>query len=697
MRMFQRMGASLGLLILLTGGASAAETQWWTSDGASDYAKAESKGVIVHADGTLELGPEIRTFADDSLKSVWAIAVMADGSIALGGDHGRIDRWTAAGGIRPWVRLGAGQVLSLARDGDGLVAGLAPRGIVYRIGAKGDTTTLCRTGERYIWGLAPGERGAWWAATGTRGRLLQIVSGKARIVYDTDESNLVCLVSDGAGGVFAGGDSKGRVYHALAGGGVRTEFDASEDEIRALARTSDGVLWAAGLSVSAAADEGGDDEKPAPVRAVVAGGRSTLYRLVPDSAATAYWISPQPLVFALAATPAGVVAGTGNRAGIFRIERSGGASQWLAPPQGQVTALATGEGGAVWAATSNPVVLHRLGPASGSDGELISPALDAKHFSRFGRLRWHGKGDARFLTRSGNADPADSTWTPWQGVSGDADGARILSPAARYLQWKVQLSSATTRVEDVSISWREQNLPPRVDDLSVAPQAQGFRDGELGARSEAVTQSLAGGQKVEYSVSLPANKAIRELPVWSRGLRTLQWHGSDPNGDALRYRLEVKREDEGGAWVEIGKDLEATFYTWNTNTLPDGRYRVRVTANDALGNAVGEERTATAMSEPFAVDNTPPAITTLEGRGAHLEGAADDASSPVIRLELAIDDGDWRTLAPLGGMADAPHLKFALDVPGLKPGEHLLSVRAIDLAGNAVTRAVHVQIAAGGH
>ena len=66
----------------------------------------------------------------------------------------------------------------------------------------------------------------------------------------------------------------------------------------------------------------------------------------------------------------------------------------------------------------------------------------------------------------------------------------------------------------------------------------------------------------------------------------------------------------------------------------------------------------------------------------------------MIRIELAVDDGDWRSLSPAGGLADAPQLHFAVEVPNLKPGEHLLSVRAIDAAGNAVTRAVHVQVTA---
>ena len=77
----------------------------------------------------LELGPRATVTLADSLTTIWAVAVLKDGSVALAGEHGRIDRWTEARGIRPWVRLSVGQVLSLATDGDGLAAGgrVSPR------------------------------------------------------------------------------------------------------------------------------------------------------------------------------------------------------------------------------------------------------------------------------------------------------------------------------------------------------------------------------------------------------------------------------------------------------------------------------------------------------------------------------------------------------------------------------------------
>lgn len=691
----RRMVFAVALAALsLAGAASATETQWWTSDSPADYAKAETRGVVVGPDGVLAPGPvAVATFAD-SLRTIWALAVLADGSVAIAGDRGRIERWTASGGVKPWVRLGGGQVLSLARDGDGLLAGTAPGGRIYRISAKGDTSLVASTGERYVWALAPAGRGAVWAATGTRGRLLRIEGGKVHVVFDSDESNLVSLVPDGRGGADFGGDSQGRIYRLASDGSVTTLYDAAEDEIRALARDADGSLWAAALTLSAVSTESGDDEdRPAPARGPVSGGRATVYRLAPDSATVSWWTSPQPLVHALLATPAGPLAATGNRAGVYRLERQNGAAQLLAPPQAQVTALASGADGGVWAATSNPAALWRLGPGSARDGELTSAPLDARRFARFGRLRWHGREPARFSTRSGNSETPDTTWSRWQAVPEGGEGGRVASPPARYLQWKVALGAAESRVSEVAIAWREPNLAPRLDEVSVAPQGQGFREGELGARTESVTQTLTGGQKIEYSATLSANKPVRELPLWARGLRSLSWRASDPNGDALKFRVEVRRED-GGEWVEIGKDLDASMFSWNTNSLPDGRYRLRVTASDATANPIGEERSGDIVSEPFAVDNTAPAIPELSGDGPRIRGRAEDAAGPVVRLEVSVDDGDWRAVTPEGGIGDSRSAAFAFTAPGLAAGEHLVSVRAIDLAGNSATRAIHVKVAA---
>lgn len=712
--MTSRVWLPLLLLLACAAPAAAVETQLWITDAASDYAKAEARGVVVGPDGVIALGPDTESSPADSLDVVWSIAVLSDGSVALGGDGGRVMRWTKSGGVRPWVRLPVGQVLSLARDGDGLLAGTGPGGLVYRIGAKGDTALFARTGERYVWGIASaGRNGGWVAATGTRGRLMRLERGKATIALDTDESNLVSIASDASGRVFAGGDSKGRVFMLRPDGRVATVFDAAEDEVRALAVGADGALYAAGLSAAAVTvaagggedDESKSDEAPTPVVVAPPGGRATVYRIVPDSSAAAVWTSPQPLVFALAGLKSaaeggapGVVAGTGNRAAVFALGRAPGATLWAAMPQGQVTALASDAKGVLYAATSNPAALWRLGPERGGRGTLTGPVLDARRIARFGRVAWRGEsgpnGLAKLETRSGNTDPPDTTWSRW---SEPGTRSRAVSPPARYLQWRLTLQGGDPRVDAVEVAWKEENLAPRIDDLQIAPQGTGFREGELQPRSEPVTQSLAGGQKVEYSISTTSQKALRGLPAFARGLRTLQWKGTDPNGDALTYKVEVRRED-AKEWIGVGEDLEATSFTWDTNALPDGRYRVRITASDANANPVGEARTGEALSEPFTVDNTPPTVTAFEARpepgAVVVSGAAEDAVSMLTRLEVSLDDGDWRTVSPDGGLADDRALTFRARLPDVDAGAHTVAMRAVDAAGNVTTRAAHVTVTA---
>ncbi len=700
---------AFALAILFPRAAAASETQWWILDSAGDYAKSEARGVVVGWDGALELGPRTSSSVADSLNTIWAIAVLKDGSVAIGGERGRIDRWTESGGIRPWVKLPVGQVLSLAADSDGLMAGTGPEGSIYHVSARGDTSLVVRTGERYVWALARGRGSDWFAATGTKGRLFRISAGHARLVLDSDESNLVSMISDGAGGVYTGGDSKGRIINVRADGTVRTVYDAPEDEVRALTLGRDGALYAAALTASPVTEEKEESSEetapapattptPAPTKTAVSGGKSTVYRIVPDSTASVYWSAPQPFVYGLVTIDRGVVAVTGNRAGIYVIERPNRAVQWLAASQGQITGVAVDARGHLFAAGSNPGALWRLGPERAERGELLSQALDARRTARFGRIRWRGEprgSHVEIRTRSGNTDEPDTTWSDWKGGAIDPEGLRMASPPARYLQWKITLSGGNPRIESVEAAWREENLPPRVEDLIVAPQGQGFREGELLPRSESVTQSLPGGQKVEYSLSPTTTPSmLRSLPMWARGIRTVQWKGSDPNGDPLHYRIDVRAEG-GGPWIKVVENLDAPTYSWDTNGLPDGRYRLRVTASDQQSNAVGEERTDEALSEPFTVDNTPPLVSALnakdEGSRVRVSGRVEDAFGPMSRIEVSLDDGIWRTVTPEGGLADDKSLTFNA-VLDASPGEHSVSIRAADLAGNVATRAIHVTV-----
>src|SRR4029077_6665011 len=94
--------------------------------------------------------------------------------------------------------------------------------------------------------------------------------------------------------------------------------------------------------------------------------------------------------------------------------------------------------GPVYAATSNPGGLWRVGPEKAKGGEILSPILDARRFARFGAVRWTGDAGGSKLelwSRSGNTDPLDSTWSRWSEAQ-----PRSAAPAARYFQWRLTVS-----------------------------------------------------------------------------------------------------------------------------------------------------------------------------------------------------------------------------------------------------------------
>ena len=86
------------------------------------------------------------------------------------------------------------------------------------------------------------------------------------------------------------------------------------------------------------------------------------------------------------------------------------------------------------------------------------------------------------------------------------------------------------------------------------------------------------------------------------------------------------------------------------------------------------------------IDNTPPVVTIgavhYSAGAAHIEWEAADAAPALRRCEYSLDAGDWMPVEAADGVIDSLREKFALDLANLKPGEHLLVIRASDSANN---------------
>ena len=57
----------------------------------------------------------------------------------------------------------------------------------------------------------------------------------------------------------------------------------------------------------------------------------------------------------------------------------------------------------------------------------------------------------------------------------------------------------------------------------------------------------------------------------------------DDNSDTLIYKIEFRKIGRTN-WIELKEKHEGLNFEWNSKTLEDGRYEVRITASDERSN-----------------------------------------------------------------------------------------------------------------
>jgi flavin-binding protein dodecin len=174
-----------------------------------------------------------------------------------------------------------------------------------------------------------------------------------------------------------------------------------------------------------------------------------------------------------------------------------------------------------------------------------------------------------------------------------------------------------------------------------------------------------------------------------KGYQTVLWTARDDNDDEMRYAVYFRGENEH-EWKLLKDNLEQKFYSWDTTTLPDGAYYLKIVASDASSNPPALALKTERESERFEVDNTPPQVEDLRvgpasGKmsGGHPASfTARDASSSIERAQYSLDGGDWILVVPNAGISDALVEHYDFGLPALTPGEHTIAVRAYDRLEN---------------
>jgi hypothetical protein len=175
----------------------------------------------------------------------------------------------------------------------------------------------------------------------------------------------------------------------------------------------------------------------------------------------------------------------------------------------------------------------------------------------------------------------------------------------------------------------------------------------------------------------------------------LTWKVDNPDNDSLRYRVMFRRDSQT-LWRDVVPPtdvLTKTEVEWDTQSLPEGRYRIRVEASDEMANPPDQVQTHSLESAPVLVDNTPPVFHGLAMAGRRLRGHVVDGLGPIASVEIAVDGRtEWRPIGAADGLFDTADEAIDADVASLVGrGSHIVAVRAFDAAGNAVVQEVEAQ------
>lgn len=708
-RFFPVLLAVLGTALLSGGPAPAAHPLHWDWPSGESFTDLEWQGTGLDAAGTLVAGPNGESITLAGAEVCWSVAPDGQGGFYAGTGHeGQIFHTDADGETSLFANLEGSEVFSLLVLADGrLLAGTGPDGRLFRVSRGGEATAVGQVPGGYIWSLLS-HQDQVYLACGSPAALYRL----------TDESELEQVavfpalnaldVAPGAGGdLLVCTQGPGLVYRLdpATGPDAWLLCEVEQDEVRQFVPGPDGLMHFLALrNDDSSPNQEQDPRRMPPVSAEsLRGGKNglsekpaqaALFRLSSDGRPLPVWSGNLDLMVAAYSPRHGWLGGTAldSESGLsrlFGLEVQGGQHLVARWPGGDILALVPLADGILAVAQAHPGGVRLLRENRDQRAVAVSPPLDAGrpvHWGRLSHRRTDGK-SARFAVRAGNRSVPDDSWTDWSGRFSGEDEALDL-PVSRYLQWRVELPAAGSRVQTVSVSARADNAPPTIRRFTLENLSE-VSEGSIHGGGENVTQTFESGLRVEFGRKSQVSREVGlDRSAFTRPVRILTWQGEDPDEDSLLYTLEYRRQDDT-VWRTILEETPEGLGSWDTGGLPDGSYQLRLTASDHRDNPLGEGLQATRETGPVRVDNTPPEMKNLRlkalAEGVRIRCEVQDAGSALAEAWLLLPDGERRPLLPADGICDSRREQFDTVVPWAgSPRPWVFGVEAWDLAGNPV-------------
>ena len=738
----------LTIALLGPGIALAEHTRYWRESDFSEFEKGTPKGVALRSDGKLLPAPRFDAFSDPNLAYLWALRLDSRGRLfAAGGSDAKVLRFDDSGkptSVFESAELAAQAIAFDAKDN--LYVGTSPDGKIYKVTPDGQKSVFFEPKTKYIWALAADPQGDLFVATGDTGEVFIVPpDGKGKVFYQGEERHARSLAFDSKGNLLIGTEPDGLILRVEVtrknssalpeAGSAFVLYETDRAEVTSLIQDAGGNLYAASVG-DKVRNQGAPRVVPSPAPQnnqvttqtqgnvtiiqtqpsvqgspypVQTSGGAQIVKIAPDGSPELLWTSRDHLVFAMGLSPAGkLLLGTGDDGSVIQLEGNQIFSSIAKTASVQVTALVAGAGGKIFVATANPGKIFTLGPGYESGGSFESQTFDAKTFSHWGRLNWQGdaqENKVALYVRSGNTSNPENNWSSWAGPY-KANGDTVSCPAARFVQWKAVFLDASGSGSEPDISWvslayQPKNVAPVIDDIAI--QNPGIRIAGFSAQPSGPGNSTPVQLRmpqVQGSVhSSPASDDssgafhidVAPQGFEEKGYQSVLWSTHDDNDDALTYAIYYRGDGEKN-WRLLKDKIVQKYYSWDTSTLPDGAYYLKIVASDSPSNPPDQALSSERESDRFEIANTPPKIEALHADSsmspAKISFVGISSSGAIARAQYDLDAGEWQVVFPVGLLSDAPKENYQIQLSALPPGEHTVAVTITDRFANTATSKV---------
>lgn len=333
-----------------------------------------------------------------------------------------------------------------------------------------------------------------------------------------------------------------------------------------------------------------------------------------------------------------LLIGTGKDAGYLEYSLDGSRKSFTSLGSGKfITTILHDKD--VYGVLLQPTRIVRIGQTFAGQGYFISDMIDTENISRWGspvtgQELLPGTGVSYYTRSSLIGD--NRYWDPWKTVTD-----RIQSSPGRYFQYRITLTSQgqnSPRVKSLSIPFVQDNLPPRIENISIKYEKQGLQ---------------------------------------------VSWNTRDENKDQLNYDIYLALVE--GPWVRLNQlPLSEESYTLEYRAYPAGSYRVQVVARDNWSNPPALALQHFLVSDPFIIDNQVPVLakleTELKGQTLLFRFSAEDSQTPLSWAGYSLNGSPWKHLLPRDGMLDQLQEVFEHSVDSSGPVFLQIGVR--DSLGN---------------